>query len=424
MRAWLYARLSNDDHPEMDSLVNQQAIIRDYTNRMGFWIVGESYDDNVSGMRFDRRGLDRIVDAVEAGVVDAIIVKDLSRLGRHQIQTALFIDYLRQKQVAVISVTENLNTMNDQDDLIVGIRGLMNDFYAKDIGNKIRHGYREKQKAGIVITPPFGYRKDRNTNCVYVQEEAAETVQLIYALYLQGCGQKEIARRLNYLGRKTPAQMQAERCGRDYFTTKKTADGKYIWDYVSVKNILTDESYAGVLTNHKQEVHSGKSSPVKEEDQYRHEGFFPAIISRKDWDSVQVLLKANARTAHKNKPSHRYAGLLTCGACGNVFVPMNRYWNDRLRVEYVCRSYHRGGKALCSSHRVHEEVIDREIIEQLAEQKRSWEHEQLVLSCLHRELDKKLPGIQKKIEKLRQEIAENEEAIDELLLMKAMKNRK
>lgn len=424
MNAWLYARLSNDDDPEMDSLANQMEICKEFALGQGYSIAGSSFDDNVSGMKFNRRGLDMLTDAVEAGQVDAMIVKDLSRLGRHKIQTTLFIDYLRQKNVAVISVTESLNTLEEQDDLIVGIRGLMNDFYAKDIGNKIRHGYREKQKAGLVITPPFGYRKDRNTGCIYIHPEAAETVRLIYELYLQGCGQKEIARRLNRLGRKTPAQLQAERYGKDYYSVRKTPEGKYIWDYASVKNILTDESYAGVLTNHKREIHSGKSKPVDAENQFRHEDFFPAVISREDWNMVQILLNANARSAPGNKASHRYAGLLQCGDCGGVFVPMIRYWNGNRRVEYVCRSYHRGGKAICSSHRVHEEVIDQQITEQLAEQKRSWEHEQLVLSCLRRELDKKMPGIQIQVAKLLQEIAENEEAIDELLLMKAMINRR
>ena len=424
MNAWLYARLSNDDDPEMDSLANQMEICKEFALGQRYSIAGSSFDDNVSGMKFNRKGLDMLTDAVEAGQVDAIIIKDLSRLGRHKIQTALFIDYLRQKNVAVISATENLNTLEEEDDLIVGIRGLMNDFYARDIGNKIRHGYREKQKAGLVITPPFGYRKDRNTNCICIHPEAAETVRLIYALYLQGCGQKEIARRLNRLGRKTPAQLQAERYGKDYYAVRKSAEGKYIWDYASVKNILTDESYAGVLTNHKREIHSGKSKPVDSENQFRHENFFPAVISQEDWNTVQILLKANARSAPGNKPSHRYAGLLQCGGCGSVFVPMIRYWNGNRRVEYVCRSYHRGGKAICSSHRIHEEVIDQQVTEQLAEQKRSWEHEQLVLSCLRRELDKKMPGIQRQVAQLRQEIAENDEKIDELLLMKAMINRR
>ena len=157
----------------------------------GYSIAGSSLDDNVSGMRFDRKGLNQVTQAVDTGKIDAVIVKDLSRLGRHQMQTALFIDYLRQCGVAVISVTEGLDTTDDGDDLIIGVRQLMNDYYARDIGNKIRHGYREKQKAGLVITPPFGYRKDRNTGCIYTHPEAAETVRLIYELYLQGCGQKK-----------------------------------------------------------------------------------------------------------------------------------------------------------------------------------------------------------------------------------------
>jgi DNA invertase Pin-like site-specific DNA recombinase len=112
-------------------------------------------------MRFDRKGLNQVPQAVDVGQIDAVIVKDLSRLGRNQMQTALFIDYLRQCGVAVISVTEGLNTMDDGHDLIIGVRQIMNDYYAKDIGNKIRHGYRQKQKEGLVIAPPFGYWKDR-----------------------------------------------------------------------------------------------------------------------------------------------------------------------------------------------------------------------------------------------------------------------
>ena len=111
MRVWLYGRLSNDDEVMMNSLENQLEIVREYARKQGYVIVGESYDDNVSGMRFDRKGLNHVTQAVDAGKIDAVIVKDLSRLGRHQMQTALFIDYLRQCGVAVISVTEGLNTV-------------------------------------------------------------------------------------------------------------------------------------------------------------------------------------------------------------------------------------------------------------------------------------------------------------------------
>ncbi|MGM9604101.1 MAG: recombinase family protein, partial [Faecousia sp.] len=105
MRVWLYGRLSNDDDVMMNSLENQLEIVRAFASERGYQIIGESYDDNVSGMRFDRKGLNQVTQAVDAGKIDAVIVKDLSRLGRHQTQTALFIDYLRQCSVAVLSVT-------------------------------------------------------------------------------------------------------------------------------------------------------------------------------------------------------------------------------------------------------------------------------------------------------------------------------
>ena len=215
MRVWIYARLSNDDDREMNSLLNQQEICQAFAEQHGHSIVGRSFDDNVSGMKFSRRGLDELTAVADAGEIDAVIAKDLSRLGRHRTQTALFIDYLWEHQVRVLSATESIDTFRDEDDLIIGVRGLMNDYYARDIGKKIRAGYRQKQKEGLVITPPFGYWKDRNTNQIKVNTEAAITVQIIYSLYLQGCGQKEIARRLNALGRKTPAQLRAEKCGRE-----------------------------------------------------------------------------------------------------------------------------------------------------------------------------------------------------------------
>ena len=361
MRGWLYARLSNDDDPAQNSLQNQQEICRACAEKQGWTIAGSSTDDNISGMNFSRRGLDMLTAAVQAKQIDAVLVKDLSRLGRHQTQTALFIDYLRQQQVRVISVTEGVDTFCEEDDLMIGVRGLMNDYYAKDIGKKIRAGYRQKQKDGIVITPPFGYWKDRNTGQIKIDAEAAVTVQLIYSLYLQGCGQKEIARRLNAVGRKTPAQLRAERCGREVRHTHKTRDGQFLWTYASVKNILVEEAYTGVLNNHRREYNNGKTKHIDKADWYRHEGFFPVIIGKQEWEQVQRLLKQQTRPANGNQAKHRYAGLLTCQECGNTFIPMIRCWNGKSRVEYVCRGYHRNGKTYCASHRIHEEVLDAEV---------------------------------------------------------------
>ena len=186
MRVWLYYRLSNDDDPEQNSLFNQRNICYGFAESNGHHIVGESSDDNISGMKFNRPGLSQLTEAVEKHLIDAVVVKDMARLGRHKTQTAMFIDFLREHHVRVLSVTERLDTFQESDDLVIGVRGLMNDYYAKDIGRKIRAGYRQKQKEGLVIIPPFGYWKDKNTNETLIVPEAADTVQRIFQLFLSG----------------------------------------------------------------------------------------------------------------------------------------------------------------------------------------------------------------------------------------------
>lgn len=411
MRVWIYARLSNDDDQEMNSLLNQQEICHWFAEQHGYTIVGQSSDDNVSGMKFNRRGLDELTAAVNADKIDAVIVKDLSRLGRHRTQTALFIDYLREHQVRVISATEGIDTFRDEDDLIIGIRGLMNDYYARDISKKIRAGYRQKQREGIVITPPFGYRKDRNTNTIELHPEASETVQIIYSLYLQGHGQKEIARRLNALGQKTPAQLRAEQCGREVCTARKTSNGRYVWTYASVKNILVEEAYTGVLINHRSETNSGKAKRLEQAEWYRHENFFPAIIQRDIWEKAQQKLKAQARPANGNKAKHRYAGLILCKECGSPFVPMIRYWNGKRRVEYVCKGYHRNGKSYCSSHRIHEEVLDAAVQEfvqtmriKMGEEQKKLKQKQKMWALRKPVLDAHISSLQKRIQELEQDV--------------------
>ena len=424
MRVWLYARLSNDDDPAQNSLQNQQAICCAFAEKQGWTIAGSSADDNISGMNFSRRGLDTLTAAVQAKQIDAVLVKDLSRLGRHRTQTALFIDFLRENQVRVISVTEGVDTFCEEDDLMIGVRGLMNDYYAKDIGKKIRAGYRQKQKEGLVITPPFGYWKDRNTNQVVVQPEAAETVQLIYALYLQGCGQKEIARRLNSLRRKTPAQIRTERLGYDSQKPHKTRDGQFLWTYASVRNILVEESYTGVLNNHRREYNNGKTKHIDKADWYCHEGFFPVIIGKQEWEQVQRLLKQQARPANGNQAKHRYAGLLTCRECGNAFIPMIRCWNGKSRVEYVCRGYHRNGKAYCASHRIHEEVLDEQVWALVSAVRDSRAEELKKLAQLQKIWALRKPVLDAHILSLQEKVMKLEQEIDAIVMERILKSNK
>ena len=356
--------------------------------------------------------------AVQAKQVDAVLVKDLSRLCRHRTQTALLIDFLREKQVRVISVTEGVDTFCEEDDLMIGVRGLMNDYYAKDIGKKIRAGYRQKQKDGIVITPPFGYWKDKNTGQIKVDTEAAVTVQHIYSLYLQGCGQNEIAHRLNAMGQKTPAQLRAERCGREVRQTHKTRDGQFLWTYASVKNVLAEEAYTGVLVNHRREYCSGKARAVSETEWLRHENFYPVIIEKATWQQVQTRLKQQARPAVNNCTKHRYAGLLTCQECGNVFSPMIRYWNGSRRVEYVCRGYQRNGKSYCNSHRIHEEVLDEAVWDHTKKLREQYAAELKKITQLQKQWALRKPVLDARCLTLQKEIQRLEQEIDELVMEK------
>ena len=378
MKVWLYYRLSRDEDEELNSLMNQRKIIYDYAVSQGHEIVGESFDDNVSGMHFNREGINKIYEVVDAGLIEAVIVKDLSRLGRHRTQTALFIDYLRENNVRVLSATENIDTFNENDDLIIGFKGLLNDFYARDNGRRVRTGYRQKQKEGIVTIPPFGYFKDKNTKQVVIVEEAAETVRLIYSLYVSGSGMKSIARRLNEEKRKTPAQIQMELLRKRQPNPQDRIRKKYIWDSTMVSRILRDESYIGTLICHKSERNKiNKTFRFTEpEEQFRHENFFPSIVSNDVWQEVQNLLaqrkEANVR-AGEERPILRYSGLLRCDDCGRTFVGKRVKLRERERVEYICDTYLRYGKEHCSSHVIREELLDHLIMEELKNTKSLYE---------------------------------------------------
>ena len=371
MRVWLYYRLSRDEDDELNSLKNQRSIIESYALSNGHTIVGESFDDNVSGMHFNRAGIEKIYEAVEAGVMDAIVVKDLSRLGRHRTQTALFIDFLRENHIRVLSATEGIDTFNENDDLIIGFKGLVNDFYARDGSRRVRTGYRQKQKAGIVITPPFGYFKDKNTNQVEIVPEAAETIRLIFDRYLDGMGLKAIARMLNEGQYKTPAQMQKILLGKRM--PKKLEENirkKYLWDATMVSRILQDEAYAGTLICHKSERNKiNKTFRFTEaSEQFRHENFLPAIVPKTVWAQAQVLLeqrkKGNAR-AGPEQPILRYSGLIACGDCGRAFTGKRTKLKDSEYVSYICSTYLRYGKEYCGSHAIREEYLDEVIRQEL-----------------------------------------------------------
>ena len=427
MKVWLYYRLSRDEDEELNSLNNQRKIIYNFAVSNGHEVVGESFDDNVSGMHFNREGIDKIYEVVEAGKIEAIIVKDLSRLGRHRTQTALFIDYLREHDVRVLSATENIDTFNENDDLIIGFKGLVNDFYARDGSRRVRTGYRQKQKEGIVTIPPFGYFKDKNTKKVVVVEEAAETVRLIFSAYVGGSGMKAIARTLNEQMRKTPALMQMELLNKSLPNTQDGILKKYLWDATMVARILRDESYIGTLICHKSERNKiNKTFRFTDpEEQFRHENYLPVIVTREIWEQAQALLterkEKNVR-AGTNRGILRYGGLLRCKDCGRTFIGKRIKLKSGERVAYVCDTYHRYGKEHCSSHMVDEETLDRLIGAEILRTKKMYEENWSRMEWLIERWTPKASTASAKIGKLQEHILVLEEEV-EVILMERIRDK-
>ena len=381
-RIWIYYRLSRDDDKEMNSLKNQRRILMDYIEQHGHIFVGESFDDNVSGMTFDRDGIEEIYKAASEHKMDVVLVKDLSRLGREKIQTAIFIDYLRRQGIRVISVTDNTDSFNEDDEFRMDMSQFINHMYARDVSKKVRYGYRQKQKdKGICNMPPMGYYKDKNTGKIIVKNEPANIVKEIYAMYLDGYGFKAIAEKLNKDGKKSPSYYQKLYNDKNQGYNKPAITFKYLWDPTAVKRVLTNEFYTGTLICHVEETDKAKKirRKVPVEEQFRHENFAPVIIPKEVWDKVQTLIEAkkeNKVRASSGKPYHRYTGLLKCGDCGCTFVAKIRRWKDKPdRIEYVCYGYHRY-KGYCTSHRVQEKDLDnlvyKELLRLKSESEKNW----------------------------------------------------
>ena len=422
MRAWLYYRLSRDEDEELNSLTNQRSIIAGYAEKNGFTIAGESFDDNVSGMHFDRDGIEKICEAVEQNQIDAVIVKDLSRLGRHRTQTAVFIDYLKKHDVRVISVTENIDTSNENDDLVIGMKQIINDMYAKDASRKIRSTYRQKQKEGIVIIPPFGYFKDKNTRQVVIVEEAADTVRLIFKLYLDGYGFKQIAKKLNADGVHTPAYYQQTLLGKNVPHTWPQISKQQLWISTTIKRILENEFYAGTLICHKTRTDKINKTFrfIPPEEQYRHENAVPAIIDRETWQQAQFLLQKRVKDRVRAAPGqkiHRYTGIIECADCHSVCTARTRKLpQGGRRVEYICNTYHLYGKEYCTTHLIREEVLDDLVYKELLRVKKmahaNWE----AIDALAKDWAAQKFNAERQIDRLQERISVLKNEVEQILM--------
>ena len=417
MKAWLYYRLSRDEDTEMNSLQNQRQILVDYAEMNGYEITGESFDDNVSGMTFERKGLHQIELAVEDGKVDVLLVKDLSRLGRHRTRTALFIDYLRENNVRVYSVTEGIDSSNENDDMIIGFKQLVNDFYAKDIGKKVRAGIRQKQKTGMPVNLPMGYYKDRNTGKILIDETAAAIIREVFEKFFAGYGLSTIAKDFNRRGIKSPEYFSHRKKNPRHTEIAK----RFLWAQTTVKRLIQNEAYTGTLVNHKtvtSKIYKTKDV-IPPEEQYRHENYMPAIIDRETFDQAQILLesrlKNNARSKFGNV-IHRYCGMIKCAECGASLIAKKRTVAGHSWVEYTCNSNHRYGNEYCTAHTIREGQIDEIIHTELVLLRQEILDSSKKYDEIVKEWNKKKPKYDKMIKEFTEKIAILKTQIEGILM--------
>ena len=417
MKAWLYYRLSRDEDAEMNSLQNQRQILVDYAEQNGYDITGESFDDNVSGMTFERKGLHQIELAVEDGKVDVLLVKDLSRLGRHRTRTALFIDYLRENNVRVYSVTEGIDSSNENDDMIIGFKQLVNDFYAKDIGKKVRAGIRQKQKTGMPVNLPMGYYKDKFTGEILVDETAAAIVREIFEKFFAGYGLSTIAKDFNRRGIKSPEYFSHRKVGAQRTQMCK----KFLWVQTTVKRIIQNEAYTGTLVNHKTVTSKIYKTVdvIPPEEQYRHENFMPAIIDKETFEQAQILLKSRQSTQVRAKFGsviHRYCGMIKCAECGASLIAKKRTVAGYSWVEYTCNSNHRYGNEYCTAHTIREPQLDEIIHTELAMLRQEILDSSQKYDEIVKEWNKKKPKYDKMIKEYTEKIVILKTQIESILM--------
>ena len=417
MKAWLYYRLSRDEDAEMNSLQNQRQILVDYAEQNGYEITGESFDDNVSGMTFERKGLHQIELAVEDGKVNVLLVKDLSRLGRHRTRTALFIDYLRENNVRVYSVTEGIDSSNENDDMIIGFKQLVNDFYAKDIGKKVRAGIRQKQKTGMPVNLPMGYYKDKFTGEILVDETAAAIVREIFEKFFEGYGLSTIAKEFNRRGIKSPEYFSHRKVGAQRTQMCK----KFLWVQTTVKRIIQNEAYTGTLVNHKTVTSKIYKTVdvIPPEEQYRHENFMPAIIDKETFVQAQILLESRLKNHARAKFGsviHRYCGMIKCAECGASLIAKKRTVAGHSWVEYTCNSNHRYGNEYCTAHTIREPQLDEIIHTELAMLRQEILDSSQKYDEIVREWNKKKPKYDKMIKEYSQMIVSLNGQIEELIM--------
>ena len=318
----LYCRLSRDDgtESESNSIGNQKKLLSQKAKEMGLTDTKYYVDDGYTGTNFNRPGFQQLIDDIEIGLVSAVMVKDLSRLGRDYVSVGNYTDsYFPEHNVRFIAVNDAIDSDEGESE-IAPFKNILNEMYARDISKKIRSSHRLRGSMGEPLSqPPYGYMKSpENKKKWIIDPEAATVVKSIFKMCLDGKGNETIARELQENKVLIPmAYWRSKGLNRG---GKKTQTNPYKWCKTTVQKILSQQEYCGDIINFKTYSKSFKNKTRYENSKENWVVFKDVnepIIDRETFETVQKFISKTKRRAPKKENGERsiFNGLIYCGDC-------------------------------------------------------------------------------------------------------------
>lgn len=356
-----------EDNMEMDalceSIANQKKLLAKYAKEHGFTNTKFYVDDGYTGTNFNRPGFQQMLEDMEMGYISTVIVKDSSRFGRNYLEVGQYTDYyFPEHNIRFIAINDCIDSENGEDDFSA-FRNVMNEMYAKDISRKVRSSHRLRGNAGEPLAPPpYGYVKDpENKKKWIIDPDAAEVVQRIFRLCIEGNGNETIARILQDDKVLVPqAYWQSKGMSRG---GKKTQPNPYKWCKTTIAKMLEQQEYCGDIINFKSYSKSFRNKTRVENPKENWAIFkdvHEPIIDRETWERVQELTKNSKRRKPKNENVKKsvFTNLLYCGDCGHkLWFNINKQ-NPSIRF-YSCSNY-KGLRGTCeSTHYVREDSLEQ-----------------------------------------------------------------
>jgi len=376
----LYERLSRDDGEDSvsNSIKNQQNLLQEYAERNSLTPYVHIFDDGYSGTGWNRPGWQKVIEEIEAGKVQTIVVKNLDRMGRDYLRVGLYMEMFREKGIRLIAVSDGIDTLRGDDDF-TPFRAIFAEWFARDTSKKIKAVINAKGRSGkpLATVPPYGYIKDPNDKHHWlVDTDAAKVIKRIFEMTIEENGPHEIARKLIANKVECPSYYMGSR-GYGNFKNKYDKDNPYKWQGSAVISILKRLEYVGNTVNFRTQNEHFKTRKriyLPQKDWLIIENTHEAIISKKDFDTVQKL-RGTPRRIDKIGEANPLTGLLWCADCGaklynsrdskpKVGIANGKTYSYKPADHYECSTHILGKKAyktVCSSHYIRSAAV-REII--------------------------------------------------------------